>query len=113
MDAEAAPKTTTLPPSPSGMTAPALRPRPSGAPQAGRPSAGQPGAVIPDGEGGSVVVFGDGRRGSTEPFDGDIYGQHVIAIGQNAPGWPPEGKLLISTVAGLRGVHRRSSAEKT
>ena len=62
------------------------------------------GPVIPDGEGGMVVVFGDTRRGIPEPFDVDIYGQRIQADGTSAPGWPAEGKLLVSRFAGIRGV---------
>ncbi len=62
------------------------------------------GPVIPDGQGGMVVVFGDTRRGIPEPFDVDIYGQRIQADGTNAPGWPAEGKLLVSRFAGIRGV---------
>lgn len=62
------------------------------------------GPVIEDGTGGMVVVFGDGRRGIPEPYDVDIYGQRIQADGQNAPGWPPEGRLLVSRFASLRGA---------
>jgi len=61
-------------------------------------------AVISDDAGGAVVVFGDTRRGIPEPFDVDIYGQRIQADGTNAPGWPAEGKLLVSRFAGIRGV---------
>jgi len=62
------------------------------------------GPVIEDGAGGVVVVFGDGRRGIPELYDVDIYGQRIRADGQNAPGWPAEGRLLVSRFASLRGA---------
>lgn len=61
-------------------------------------------AVIPDDAGGAFVIFGDTRRGIPEPFDADIYGQRIRADGTNAPGWPAEGRLLVSRFAGIRGA---------
>jgi hypothetical protein len=62
------------------------------------------GPILPDEEGGIVAIFGDDRRGVPEPYDVDIYAQRIRANGQNAPGWPADGKLLVSGFAAHRGT---------
>jgi hypothetical protein len=46
--------------------------------------------IVPDGEGGSVVVWFDYRSGT----NWDIYAQHLLASGAVDPFWPPNGTLL-------------------
>jgi IPT/TIG domain-containing protein/type IX secretion system substrate protein len=51
-------------------------------------AAAGPALAVPDGAGGALVLWGDGRvpRG--------IYAQRVNAGGQLAPGWPSDGRLI-------------------
>lgn len=62
------------------------------------------GPMVADGQGGVVAVFGDIRRGVPEPYDIDIYAQRIQADGQNAPGWPTDGKPLVLGFAAIRGT---------
>ena len=56
--------------------------------------AGQvPWSVVPDGSGGAVVVWADGRNGTLA-----TYAQRLLADGTIAPGWVPNGVLVIGQV---------------
>ncbi len=46
-------------------------------------------AAIPDGAGGAIVAWSDGRGGVTTLTD--VYAQRVRGDGTTAPGWPPGG----------------------
>lgn len=77
---------------------------PDGRPACIAPLARSGNAVLRDDQGGMVVVMGDSRRGHPVYGDVDIYAQRITPAGQNAPGWPAEGKLLVGGFAALRGV---------
>ena len=72
----------------------------SGTPTAGWPADGLPVCtlvadvagpvgVVPDGAGGVVLTWTDGRNAR------DIYAQHLLADGSIAPGWVPNGVLVM------------------
>ena len=52
-------------------------------------------SVLPDGSGGVVVVWVDGRRGGTAGQDVDIYAQHLLAEAIAAPGWAGDGLPVV------------------
>ncbi|MGE5178804.1 MAG: FlgD immunoglobulin-like domain containing protein [Bacteroidota bacterium] len=49
--------------------------------------------VVPDGAGGAIVAWIDGRNGNQ-----DIYAQHALATGTVDPVWPPEGRAVCAAV---------------
>jgi hypothetical protein len=54
-----------------------------------------PGVIVPDGEGGAYVAWGDGRRGlTTETID--VYMQRLLPDGSIAPGWTQNGVFAIA-----------------
>src|SRR5262245_16066379 len=50
--------------------------------------------IVPDGAGGTIVVWQDSRAGAT-----DVYAQHILASGQLDPVWPGQG-LPVCTAPG-------------
>lgn len=44
-------------------------------------------SIIPDGFGGALATWGDGRSG----LNSDVYVQRIAADGRTAPGWPADG----------------------
>src|SRR5262249_26034733 len=71
----------------SGVIAPGWPP--SGAAVAALPQRQAPDDIVPDGQGGALVVWEDGRFiPGTGP---DIYAQRTLADGSLPPGWPSNG----------------------
>ena len=56
-------------------------------------------AIAPDGKGGAIVAWVDGRVSANTP---DIFAQHVLSTGGIDPGFPADG-LAICTAAGPQG----------
>lgn len=52
--------------------------------------------IIPDGAGGAIVSWMDGRSGGSNP---DIYAQHVLVTGQADPTWPVNGVAVCTAPA--------------
>lgn len=50
-------------------------------------------SIVPDGQGGSIVVWQDRRNG----YDWDIYAQHMLASGARDPNWPADGVPICAT----------------
>jgi hypothetical protein len=57
------------------------------------PAGQAPWSVVPDGSGGVVVVWADSRNGTLA-----TYAQRLLADGSIAPGWAPNGVLVIGQV---------------
>ena len=57
-------------------------------------------AIVPDGSGGAIVVWQDGRTAATGT---DIYAQHVLASGGLDPAWPPNGTGL-AVIEGIQDI---------
>ena len=55
--------------------------------------------TMPDGLGGAIVVWNDGRSGD----DGDLYAHHVLENGQVDPQWPVNGLLVAGGSGGQGG----------
>ncbi|HEY2953742.1 MAG TPA: T9SS type A sorting domain-containing protein [Candidatus Eisenbacteria bacterium] len=49
-----------------------------------------PFGILPDGSGGAIIVWNDGRGGVLA-----VYGQHLFADGTIAPGWVQDGNALV------------------
>src|SRR5438128_2743408 len=47
------------------------------------------GLIVPDGQGGQIVIWADPRNASTN--GADVYAQRFTAAGTLAPGWPVDG----------------------
>jgi len=56
-----------------------------------------PSAIVPDGSGGAIVVWIDGRSTTTY----ETYAQHILSSGQLDPDWSPTG-LLVTTASGTQ-----------
>jgi hypothetical protein len=52
--------------------------------------------LIPDGAGGAVLAWNDGRDWPT-PTSWDVYVQRILPDGSVAPGWPPGGRAVAAS----------------
>lgn len=78
-----------------------------GWPENGMPICGTPGdqlpmAILPDGDGGTVIVWDDGRAGDPDVYD--TYALRLQADGSIAPGWTVDGTPIFIGKATSRAV---------
>ena len=78
---------------------------PSGLPICRQPRFQAPNAIVPDGVGGAVVIWIDGRDGPTNATD--LYAIRIRGDGTIAPGWQPEGTPVF---AEARYEHQSNAA---